>query len=139
MRILLFCLMIFFSCLQPAFAQTAAGQKYEKLLVQLGEISGKSATVDELTAHPELVVVVPGSPEADDSIRVSSFKVAVLHAGIFEDLVADNSVTGNRLLPGQIKSLSSLKPGDKVFFDDIRAIRADGTKRSLGSLQLLVR
>lgn len=50
-----------------------------------------------------------------------------------------NKVDGSRLTQYQAGRISTLKPGDKVFVDDIKVIVPDGTTRSFGSLELLVR
>ncbi len=174
MRALLLCLTITFSCLQSSFAQTAASLRtpYQVAVVRYGNIAGKSASVDELVAKPELAITVPAQPELSASFRITSFSVSAVHDGIYEELaviapnmhtqdtvmvydpvtgqeivrISDkinpkpgNSVTGNRLTPHQISRLSTLKSGDRVFFDDIRGVVPDGTTRHFGSIMLYVR
>jgi len=66
----------------------------------------------------------------DLTFRVTEFTVSANIGGFFNEKRAK----GNRFTPDQLKLISSMKSGQKVIIEDIKAVGPDGSTRQLNSL-----
>jgi hypothetical protein len=76
----------------------------------------------------------------DAKFVVTSFSITyVPRRGEAEEGTSETQyLTGGRANPKVAAIMAKLKPGDKVYFENIRAVGPDKTSRNIGSLAFVI-
>jgi hypothetical protein len=90
-----------------------------------------------ILVNPQLDVFFPGSVFKSD-ISVLSFSITITDKN-GETILEETSSPGNRLTAAMIDKVKILKPGDKLFFDNIRAVSRDGRTIKMPAFSVYVR
>jgi len=105
-------------------------------VLHLGIVNGSNPThitVNEILTYPRLVV------EPGNFMRwfvVRSFDMSVQAKESYKGPIKES---GDRLSPSQIELIEHLRPGDKIYFENIRVMGPDHTLRLFNNLQFRIK
>lgn len=100
---------------------------------------GGSAVANELKVQDAILARLDNF-DFDAKFNVTSFTVTYLPRRGDPEEASSNSMylTGPNASPAVAAIMSKLKPGDKIFFENIKAIGPDKTSRSIGSVNFII-
>ena len=104
------------------------------LVATVGHLNDSIATISRLLMNPFLTVECLCYLKND--FRVISFEMTV-HSAVESDFLLLSST--ERFTDEQIKTIKDCKSGDKLYFDNIRAISPDSRTRKLPSFTITIK
>lgn len=104
-------------------------------VAKVANITGGNLAKNVLLAQTAVIPVMENF-DFELFFKVTSFKLTVVPRG--KDLQEFDS-NNNLITPAMKTALSNLRPGDKAYFEYIRAVGPDGTTRSLNAVNITLK
>lgn len=106
--------------------------RVKKVPDPVAKVAGrKGGLIDKNLLAAQLVVQADMENfDFDLKFQVTEFKVSATQGGFLKDEISRS----NRLTPAQLDIIRNLSKGQKVYFEDIKAVGPDGTVRDLATL-----
>lgn len=100
---------------------------------------GGSVMANEVKVQ-EAIIARLDNFDFDARFLVTSFSVSYIpKRGDVEEAVSNGPyLTGAKAAPGVAEIINKLKPGDKIYFENIKAVGPDKTPRSIGSVGFVI-
>lgn len=106
--------------------------RVKKVPDPVGKVAGrKGGVIDKNLLAAQLVVQADlENFDFDLKFQITEFKVSASQGGFVKDEISKS----NRITPGQLDIIRNMGKGQKVYFEDIKAVGPDGSVRELGTI-----